>query len=114
MLMNLQSGARKSSKAVAMERTSDKTHGTKAEREIYGIIYDENATIFLKSYQARVFYCYIFVFFIYSTQCYASPSCFDLHEHSASPQILLSASLSIRTTAKVWCSSPTKSRIPSG
>lgn len=38
----------------------------------------------------------------------------DLHEHSASPQILLSASLSIRTLLKVCCSSPTQRRITNG
>lgn len=66
------------------------------------------------SYQADAFYCLIFDFKIYSTQCYTSPSLFDLHEHSASPQILLSPSLSIWTSAEVWCSSPTQSRITSG
>lgn len=40
--------------------------------------------------------------------------CTDLLEHSASPQILLSASLSMRMTPAVWCSSPAQRRSSSG
>lgn len=41
-------------------------------------------------------------------------SCTDLLEHSASPQILSSASLSMRMTPAVWCSSPAQRRSSSG
>lgn len=96
MLMNLQSGAKKSSKAVAMDRASaQKTTTTKQQNTFLGMCQ----------------FCSIIL--TRNNRMYMHSSTLDLHEHSLSPQSLESASLSIRTAFAEWCRSPTQKKITS-
>lgn len=109
MLMNLQSGAMKSSKAVATERTSEwanktgttimRTRCTLSER----LSHISCVLIRHEDFEGFSLHADMTIY-----------SCTDLLEHSASPQILSSASLSMRMTPAVWCSSPAQRRSSSG